>query len=111
MHTHVLTYQADIDILGQANTMLKHELVADKVEYPWSGGKQRNTMKMVKGTIKNEDEGKLVSARLRGHASRADVAMSSTGVGSKWRGNVSATRHLDAPHQTEEWYLFLSTRI
>lgn len=60
MHTHVLTFALDLDILGVANTLLNHRLVADRVDFPWSS-KSRNTMRLVRDTIKNENEGKLVS--------------------------------------------------
>ncbi|KAF1987640.1 putative membrane copper amine oxidase [Aulographum hederae CBS 113979] len=59
MHDHVLNYKVDFDILGTANTMTTVTPVAVSQVYPWSDGKARNTMKLERATIENEDQGKL----------------------------------------------------
>lgn len=60
MHDHCLTFKADIDIVGTANTLAKHAVVPVSVEYPWSNGTVRNTMKLERSYVESEDEGKLV---------------------------------------------------
>lgn len=60
MHDHVLTYRCDLDILGTANSFLKHSIVPKEVTFDWSPT-PRNTMQLVRETIDNEDQGKLVS--------------------------------------------------
>jgi primary-amine oxidase len=59
MHDHVLNFKIDFDILGTANTMMTTSNVAVSEVYPWSDGKIRNTMKLQRSRIENEDEGKL----------------------------------------------------
>lgn len=59
MHDHVLNFKIDFDILGTANTMTTTSNVAVSEVYPWSNGKARNTMKLQRSSIINEDEGKL----------------------------------------------------
>ncbi|ORY72891.1 copper amine oxidase [Leucosporidium creatinivorum] len=58
MHDHVLTFKCDLDILGTANSFLKHTLVPAQVTYPWST-ETRSTMQLQKETVANEDQGKL----------------------------------------------------
>ncbi|EIM84675.1 copper amine oxidase [Stereum hirsutum FP-91666 SS1] len=60
MHDHCLTFKADIDIVGTANTLAKHAVVPVSVEYPWSNGTVRNTMKLERSYVESEDEGKLM---------------------------------------------------
>lgn len=58
MHTHVLNWKIDIDILGTSNTVGFHKAVADDIKYPWSP-KPRKTMKLVRSELENEDDSKL----------------------------------------------------
>ncbi|KAJ9662521.1 hypothetical protein H2201_006009 [Coniosporium apollinis] len=60
MHDHVLNYKIDFDILGTANTMIATTLVPVSETYPWSGGKPRNTMKLVRETVASEDNSRLL---------------------------------------------------
>jgi primary-amine oxidase len=55
LHDHVMTFKVDLDILGLKNSVQKVEVVPAKVEYPWSGGKNRTTMKLDKSFITHED--------------------------------------------------------
>ncbi|TWU71601.1 hypothetical protein ED733_003204 [Metarhizium rileyi] len=59
IHDHVFTYKADIDVIGEKNSLQKAEFVPTAVEYPWSNGVKRNTMKIRKSFIHNEDEAKV----------------------------------------------------
>ncbi|RDW88702.1 putative copper amine oxidase [Coleophoma cylindrospora] len=59
MHDHVLNFKIDFDILGTANTMTTSTNVPVSEVYPWSDGQTRNTMKLQRTQITNEDEGKL----------------------------------------------------
>ncbi|KAK2746498.1 hypothetical protein FQN57_003124 [Myotisia sp. PD_48] len=59
MHDHVVNYKLDLDINGTANSLMKTTVVPVSQEYPWSNGQKRNTMKLEKSFIKNEDESKL----------------------------------------------------
>ncbi|WFC98813.1 primary-amine oxidase [Malassezia yamatoensis] len=59
MHDHVLTFKADVDVLGTNNSFAKHRAVASKESYPWSGGHKRSTMKMNRTWISSEDESRL----------------------------------------------------
>ncbi|KAG4421066.1 hypothetical protein IFR04_005829 [Cadophora malorum] len=59
MHDHVLNFKIDFDILGTSNTMTTAANVAATEVYPWSKGKARNTMKLQRGTIENEDQAKI----------------------------------------------------
>lgn len=58
MHDHVLNFKADFDILGTANTMQLTTNVPVTDTYVWSD-KPRNTMKLQRKFIENEDESKL----------------------------------------------------
>lgn len=60
MHEHVATYKVDLDILGTANSFLKHSVVSKEVTYDWSST-PRNTMHLVRESVDNEDQGKMVS--------------------------------------------------
>ena len=59
MHDHALTFKADLDILGTANSLAKHSIVPVAESYPWSHGATRNTMKLERTYIDTEDEGKI----------------------------------------------------
>ncbi|KAL2216423.1 copper amine oxidase [Thermoascus aurantiacus ATCC 26904] len=60
MHDHVLNYKLDIDINGTANTLMKTAIVPVSEEYPWSAGQKRNTMKLERSFITNENMSKLM---------------------------------------------------
>lgn len=59
MHDHVLTFKADFDILGTKNTMVKHAFVPSTENYAWSKT-PRNTFKLNKWDVTNENDGKMV---------------------------------------------------
>ncbi|KAF2276554.1 amine oxidase catalytic domain-containing protein [Westerdykella ornata] len=54
MHDHVITFKADLDILGEKNSVQKVEFVPDTVEYPWAPGQLRNTFRARKSFITSE---------------------------------------------------------
>lgn len=58
MHDHVLNFKADFDILGTANTMQLTTNVPVSQSYTWSE-KPRNTMKLQRRLVENEDNSKL----------------------------------------------------
>lgn len=55
----VLNFKVDFDILGTANTMTTSTNIPISEVYPWSDGQARNTMKLQRTQITNEDESKL----------------------------------------------------
>ncbi|KAH7394285.1 putative copper amine oxidase [Pyrenochaeta sp. MPI-SDFR-AT-0127] len=59
LHDHVLTFKADFDILGEKNSVQKVEFVPTTEEYIWNKGKKRNTMKVRRSFVSNEDESKI----------------------------------------------------
>jgi len=59
MHDHVLNYKADFDILGTQNTVQLMQQVPISKSYPWSGGKNRNTMALKRSFVENEDHGRF----------------------------------------------------
>lgn len=59
MHDHVLNYKADFDILGVDNSLMLMSQVPVSREFPWSGGKKRNTMMLERKYVENEDESRL----------------------------------------------------
>jgi primary-amine oxidase len=59
MHDHVLNYKVDFDILGTKNSVATTEFIPAREKYSWSGGKYRDTMKLRKGWIESEDQGKI----------------------------------------------------
>ncbi|KAF7196652.1 Membrane primary amine oxidase [Pseudocercospora fuligena] len=58
MHDHVLNFKADFDILGTANTMELTTVIPTTESYVWSD-KPRNTMKLARRFIENEDDSRL----------------------------------------------------
>lgn len=58
MHDHVLNYKADFDIFGTDNTMELTTNVPVTESYVWSDH-PRNTMKLKRSHIQNEDESRL----------------------------------------------------
>ncbi|KAI4252160.1 MAG: hypothetical protein LQ352_004444, partial [Teloschistes flavicans] len=59
MHDHVLNYKVDLDVAGTANSVAKTELVPITKVYPWSNGREINTMTIDRTYLASEDEGKL----------------------------------------------------
>lgn len=59
MHDHVLNIKADFDIAGTANTVRTISNVATQETYPWSFNKTRNTMKLSRADITNEDHSRF----------------------------------------------------
>ncbi|KAK8065730.1 Copper amine oxidase [Apiospora hydei] len=59
MHDHVITFKADFDILGEKNSLQKVEFVPTTETYHWNDNKPRNTMKVKKSFIANEDDAKI----------------------------------------------------
>lgn len=75
MHDHVLNFKADFDILGTANTMELTTVIPTTESYVWSD-KPRNTMKLSRRFIENEDEGGLLwdgNAATQYHILNTDV--------------------------------------
>ncbi|CAK5278719.1 unnamed protein product [Mycena citricolor] len=58
MHDHSLNWKVDMDVLGTANTFVKHKIAPAEVKYSWSN-ETRKTMKLEKVKVKNEDQAKL----------------------------------------------------
>ncbi|OAG04417.1 membrane copper amine oxidase [Paraphaeosphaeria sporulosa] len=56
LHDHVMTFKVDLDVLGRQNSVQKVKVVPATVEYPWSAGKARKTMKLEKSFITHEDK-------------------------------------------------------
>ncbi|KAF9737075.1 Primary amine oxidase, lung isozyme [Paraphaeosphaeria minitans] len=56
LHDHVMTFKVDLDVLGREHSVQKVEVVRATVEYPWSAGKARKTMKLEKTFITHEDK-------------------------------------------------------
>ncbi|KAK0648916.1 copper amine oxidase [Cercophora newfieldiana] len=59
MHDHVLGFKADFDVLGTSNSLELVTFVPHTTTYSWSKGKPRNTMKIDRKFIENEDEGRF----------------------------------------------------
>ncbi|KAF2685041.1 amine oxidase catalytic domain-containing protein [Lentithecium fluviatile CBS 122367] len=62
LHDHVMNFKVDMDILGEMNSVQKVEIVSAAVEYPWSEGQTRNTMKLEKSFLSSEDESSITWA-------------------------------------------------
>ncbi|GAA6059733.1 hypothetical protein JCM10212_000261 [Sporobolomyces blumeae] len=58
MHTHVLNWKLDIDVLGTNNTFGMHSVVPQEIKYPWSNY-TRSTMKLVREELANENSSSL----------------------------------------------------
>ena len=58
MHDHVLTFKADIDILGTNNTLQRHTVAKTEASYTWSNT-TRSTMHVERSNITNEDQGMI----------------------------------------------------
>jgi primary-amine oxidase len=54
LHDHVLTFKADIDILGAKNSIQKVDLVPTTTTYPWSNGRSYNTLKAPRSFLTTE---------------------------------------------------------
>ncbi|TFK22683.1 copper amine oxidase [Coprinopsis marcescibilis] len=59
MHDHVLSFKADIDIKGDKNSFETTSFVPAKVTYPWSNGRELNTMKVERSILQTEDDAKI----------------------------------------------------
>ncbi|RPA84961.1 copper amine oxidase [Ascobolus immersus RN42] len=58
MHDHVLTFKADLDIMGTNNTFEKTLIVPKTVKYVWAN-EERNTMALERHEVLTEDDGKI----------------------------------------------------
>ncbi|GAA6039389.1 hypothetical protein JCM8097_002830 [Rhodosporidiobolus ruineniae] len=58
MHTHVLTWKADFDVLSTNNTVGFHNVEAVEKKYDWSNV-TRSTQHLVRSELKSEDDAKL----------------------------------------------------
>lgn len=56
MHDHVLNFKADFDILGTDNSVELVQQVPHTTTYPWSKGKEFNTMKLERSFVDTEDD-------------------------------------------------------
>ncbi|KAF1836803.1 amine oxidase catalytic domain-containing protein [Decorospora gaudefroyi] len=56
LHDHTLTFKADFDINGTANSVQKVEFVPTSTTYPWSQGVIHNTFKANRSFVANESE-------------------------------------------------------
>ncbi|KAH3911953.1 amine oxidase [Parastagonospora nodorum] len=54
LHDHVLTFKADIDILGTKNSIQKIDIVPTTTTYPWSNGRSYNTFKAPRSFLATE---------------------------------------------------------
>lgn len=59
MHDHVLNFKADFDIAGTENSVQLMTVAPVTKEYPWSGGKTRNTMHVERKFVESEDESRF----------------------------------------------------
>ncbi|RPA87874.1 copper amine oxidase [Ascobolus immersus RN42] len=59
MHDHVLNYKVDFDIAGTENSVRTTEFIPTTEKYHWNQGKPRNTMKLKRGWVDNEDQGSI----------------------------------------------------
>lgn len=59
MHSHVLNFRLDADILGGSkNNIEMHRVEPRQVQYPWSNN-TRSTMALARETLKSEDDSKI----------------------------------------------------
>jgi primary-amine oxidase len=54
LHDHMLTFKADLDILGTKNSVQKVEFVPTSTTYPWSQGRVHNTFKASRSFLETE---------------------------------------------------------
>ena len=54
LHDHVLTFKADLDVMGTKNSVQKIEFVPETTEYPWSQGIAHETFKTSRSFLSNE---------------------------------------------------------
>lgn len=59
MHDHVFNFKADFDVLGRANTVQLTKVAPIVKTYSWSGGEQRNSMRLERSTVLSEDTSSL----------------------------------------------------
>lgn len=59
MHDHVLNWKVDLDILGTENSVQLMKQTPVTTTYPWSGNKTRNTMKLERSFVENEDNSRM----------------------------------------------------
>ncbi|KAF2233127.1 amine oxidase catalytic domain-containing protein [Viridothelium virens] len=59
MHDHVLNYKLDLDVLGTKNSLMRSNVVPATVQYNWSPGVPRNTMKVERDFITNENDAQI----------------------------------------------------
>jgi primary-amine oxidase len=57
-HDHVINFKLDLDVNGTANSLERVEFVPHTGTYSWSS-EPRNTMKIQRSWVSNEDEAKL----------------------------------------------------
>lgn len=104
--------RCDLDILGTANSFLKHSLVPVETTYPWST-EPRSTMQLQKETVANEDQGKLVRVFVDLRTSRSSPDFFASAELARERlGNVHRRQRRPAQrlrrvarlcHQAESW--------
>jgi primary-amine oxidase len=54
LHDHVLSFKADLDMLGTKNSIQKVDIVPTTTTYPWSNGRTYNTFKAPKSFLHTE---------------------------------------------------------
>ncbi|CAO2648787.1 Nn.00g097360.m01.CDS01 [Neocucurbitaria sp. VM-36] len=54
LHDHVLTFKADLDVMGRQNTLQKIDFVTESTDYPWSQGKIHDTFKASRSFLSKE---------------------------------------------------------
>lgn len=62
LHDHVINYKVDLDIVGEANSLLATVTHVEKVEHPWldeDWGREVTQQKISREYIENEDNALL----------------------------------------------------
>ncbi|CAK1365442.1 unnamed protein product [Cercospora beticola] len=59
MHDHIFNFKADFDVLGRANTIQLTKVAPAVKAYSWSGGEQRNSMRLERSMVRSEDNSSL----------------------------------------------------